>query len=108
MSHEERYRAVCDWPASVIPSSSGASAGAPTGSTFNGYSLMVRAAIAGQRVALGWHHIVGQLGEEARLMRVGSEEVTTERPFELPARPPALRKPAVIALRNWLIAAAAH
>lgn len=105
LSHEERYRARYDWPEWFIHHQVPVPVGS-TGPSFNDYSLVVRAAIAGQGVALGWHHIVGQLVEEGRLVRVGSQEVVTQRPFELLARPDALRRPAVVALRDWLIAAA--
>lgn len=43
---------------------------------------------------------------EGRLVRVESGKVLTERTFDLLARLDALRRPAVVALRDWLTAAA--
>lgn len=105
LSHEERYQPRFDWPA-WFSRHDIAQPAALTGPIFSDYSLVVRAAIAGQGVALGWHHIVTQLVEEGTLVRVGTEEAITDRPFELLARPISVRRPAVAALRDWLIAAA--
>jgi DNA-binding transcriptional LysR family regulator len=105
LSHEERYRQRFEW-ASWFGRLGVAHPAEPTGPSFNDYSLVVRAALAGQGVALGWHHIVVQLVHEGRLVRVGCEEVVTDQPFEILARPHAVRRPAVAALRDWLTAAA--
>ncbi len=105
LSHEERYRPRLDW-ASWFRRQGVAHAAASTSPSFNDYSLVVRAALAGQGVALGWHHIVVELVREGRLVRVGTAEVVTDRPFEILARPHAVRRPQVAALRDWLAAAA--
>lgn len=105
LSHEERYEPRFDWTRwfthfdMMSPSAS-------TGPTFSDYSLVVRAAIAGQGVALGWHHIVKQLVQEGTLVRVGANEIITNHPFELLARPTTVRRPAIAALRDWLITTA--
>ncbi len=105
LSHEERYEPRFDW-AAWFTHHNIAHPTASTGPSFSDYSLVVRAAIAGQGVALGWHHIVNQLLEEGTLVRVGIEEVVTDRPFELLARPTTMPRLAVTALRDWLIVAA--
>lgn len=105
LSHEERYQPRFDWP-SWFSHQHMAPPETSTGPSFSDYSLVVRAAIAGQGVALGWHHIVRQQVQEGRLVRVGTQEVMTDRPFELLARPDTARRPAVAALRDWLIAVA--
>lgn len=74
---------------------------------FSDYSLVVRAALAGQGVALGWHHIVRGLVDEGLLARIGRFEALTTEPFVILAQPIATVRPAVQALRDWLIDAAA-
>jgi DNA-binding transcriptional LysR family regulator len=72
---------------------------------FGDYALVIRAAIAGQGVALGWHHLVGELIADGVLARVGDRDVVTDRPLLVLARPAALQRPAVVALRDWLTGA---
>ena len=73
---------------------------------FGGYSLVIRAARAGQGVALGWDHLVRDMIRDGHLARVGSDEIVTENPLVVLARPASLTRPAVRALWHWLVATA--
>ena len=73
---------------------------------FSDYALVIRAAIAGQGVALGWHHLVEGLIADGALARVGDRDVVTDHPLLVLARPDALHRAAVLAMRDWLTAAA--
>jgi DNA-binding transcriptional LysR family regulator len=103
--HAERGRARFDWEdwfalhGQTPPT-------AVTALRFSDYSLVVRAALAGQGVALGWHHIVRDLVEDGFLARVSDREVVTDNPFVVLARPASLQRPAVRVLWDWLIASA--
>jgi DNA-binding transcriptional LysR family regulator len=74
---------------------------------FSDYALVVRAAIAGQGVALGWHHLVKDLIADGVLSQVGDCDVATDHPLVVLARPEALHRVAVLALRDWLTSSAA-
>lgn len=97
---EERYGARFDWgrwfrhhdlepPATRGPRS-------------NDYSVIVQAALDGQGVALGWMHITDPLVEQGRLVVVGGAPIVTGEPFVILGRP-GTRRPAVDALRRWLV-----
>src|SRR5699024_1278303 len=93
----ERHRARFDWDEwfdlhQLTPSA------AANSLRFSDYSLVVRAALAGQGVALGWHHIVRNLIVDGLLARVGMHEVITDHPFVLLTSPSSARRPAVRAL----------
>ena len=103
---EERYRPRFDWarwfdlhglPADRVAS----------GQRSNDYSIVVHAARSGQGVALGWLHIVEPLLAAGELVTVGDDVVTTDAPFAVVARPEALRRGGVDALRQWLLREAA-
>ena len=98
---EERYAPRFDWTrwfrhvgVDVV--------GELPGNRSNDYSLILQAALEGQGVALGWHHIVADLLTAGRLVEVGPS-VRTEQPFPILSRKrPALGADAS-ALRDWLI-----
>jgi DNA-binding transcriptional LysR family regulator len=71
--------------------------------TFNDYSTVVQAALDGQGVALGWHHIVTALVDDGRLARLDDRTVTTSSPFVVLTRPQLVEPPLVTSLRHWLI-----
>lgn len=73
---------------------------------FSDYALVIRAAVAGQGVALGWHHLVDDLIADGHLARVGDHDVVTDHPLLVLGRPEALRRAAVLALREWLVGGA--
>jgi DNA-binding transcriptional LysR family regulator len=97
---EERYSPRFDWPRwfryhdVVCPSSLG-------GYSSNDYSLILQAAIDGQGVALGWHHIVASLIDEGRLVAL-APPVRTERPFPILQHRHRTLSDGATALRDWL------
>jgi len=99
----ERYRPRMDWDRWL--SESGWD-GPPVaqGARFSDYSLTLHAAMAGQGIALGWHHIVGPLVASGDLVRIGASEVRTDRPFEILALADRPLSPAAASMRDWLIA----
>lgn len=103
--HPERHSSRYDWERWFAHHGEHR-APAATGPRFNDYSVVVRAALAGQGVALGWDHLVRGLVEDGQLARVGRREIRTDRPLVLLARPASLHRPAVRALHDWLLAAA--
>ncbi|MDL5160580.1 LysR substrate-binding domain-containing protein [Actinomycetospora termitidis] len=103
--HPERHSSRYDWQRWFAHHGHQRVAGA-TGPRFNDYSVVLRAALAGQGIALGWHHLVQDLVADGLLRRVGSSEVETGRPLVVLARPASLGRPAVRALHDWLLEAA--
>lgn len=72
----------------------------------NDYTVLLHAAMEGQGVGLGWHHLVGELVQQGRLVRPVAEEVTTDEPLWLNAPPGRALTSATEAFRNWLLATA--
>lgn len=105
--HTEQYRARFNWGRwfahHELPDP-----GRVDALQFSDYSLVVHAALVGQGVALGWHHIVRRLIDEGRLARVGSLEIRTSAPFVILTRPRAEARSAVRTLRDWLARTAAQ
>lgn len=73
------------------------------GQTCSDYFVALSAAIAGQGVALGWNHIVKDLLDDQRLMRLGSKQWHSDNAFTLVAPRRKALTPAVIALKDWLL-----
>ncbi len=69
----------------------------------NDYSLILQAALDGQGVALGWHHIVGGLVESGRLVRLSKRSVTTDEPFVILAKSEPIDGADAALFRAWLI-----
>jgi DNA-binding transcriptional LysR family regulator len=101
---EERYTERFDWHRWFASFPPGRPVDLDRGSSFSDYSTVVQAAIDGQGVALGWHHIVSGLVEEGRLSRLDDRLVTTDTPFVILTRPKRRDAPLVAAMREWLIA----
>ncbi|MEM8924769.1 MAG: LysR substrate-binding domain-containing protein [Actinomycetota bacterium] len=103
---EERYRPRFDWARWT-----GRHGLAPTDRApamiSNDYSLILHAALDGQGVALGWHHIVAPLVAAGRLHRLSPEVVTTDRPFKVLSRPGVADGEPAGRLRAWLVEEAA-
>lgn len=99
---EERYRPRFDWSGwlarfgVVLPRG-------PRLFSFTDYSIVIRAALEGQGVALGWRHIVASLLAEGRLLRPMPQSVLTERPLRIVAPRTRPLSPAAARLRDWLI-----
>jgi DNA-binding transcriptional LysR family regulator len=79
-----------------------------TGFEFNDYALSIRAAIAGEGVALGWDYLVGDLIAQGALVAPLPLPLSTGQAHWLLApRAPAMT-PAMARVRDWLIAASAR
>ena len=103
--HADRHTSRYDWATWFTRHGQSAPA-TISGTRFTDFSVVLRAALAGQGVALGWHHLVRDLVDGGLLARVGSGEVITDRPLVLLARPSSLNRPAVRVLHDWLLDAA--
>ncbi len=101
LAHEERYRPRFDWPRWFSSHGVELDRTLPR-PAFNDYSLVVHAALEGQGVALGWHHIVVELVAEGRLARVGGDDVVTDAGFEILADDGHPPSDAVAAVCDWL------
>lgn len=71
--------------------------------SFNDYSIVVQAAIEGQGVVLGWHHIVQPLIEQGKLVAPLSERIQTPAPFYVIAREEKPLSTESKALLEWLL-----
>lgn len=101
---EEPHRPAFDWRdwerAQNTPHRAG-------GLRINDYALVLQAALEGQGVAIGWAHLVDPLIAQGRLAPASAHQVRTGLGFHLVHRPEPL-SPAVAALRDWMISAAAQ
>ncbi len=71
---------------------------------FNDYSLLIRAALAGQGVALGWAGLIDSLLENGTLVRISRESVRSERGYFLACADP--KNVSARAVADWLLEAA--
>lgn len=100
---EERYESRFDWRSWF--KRVGVETSRPIdGAASNDYSIVLQAAIAGQGIALGWRHIVEPLFQSGALVKATPESVRTDHPFCIIAPESLPLRPAVAALRDWLIA----
>ncbi|MGC8525791.1 LysR substrate-binding domain-containing protein [Acidiphilium sp.] len=76
----------------------------PGDATFDTYSLVQQAAIAGQGIALGWHPLIAGALETGRLACAAAPPVTTGLGYYL-LENPARRPPGLAVFRDWLLAA---
>lgn len=98
---EERYRPRFDWVGWF--GHHGLQAGSLPGDRSNDYSLVIQAALEGQGVALGWHHIIADLIGTGRLVAL-AEPLVTDRPFAILHAARRAPRPDAVALRDWLVA----
>jgi LysR family transcriptional regulator, glycine cleavage system transcriptional activator len=103
--HTDRHTSRYDWPTWFTRHGHAAPA-AISGTRFTDFSVVLRAALAGQGIALGWDHLVRDLVADGLLARVGTSEIVTDRPLVLLARPTSFKRPAVRVLHDWLLASA--
>ena len=99
---QERHRSRMRWSEWFAAVGAGAPDGAGRGIT-NDYTVLLHAAMEGQGVGLGWHHLVGDLVRQGRLVRPVSEAVTTAEPLWLNAPPGRALNSATEVLRDWLL-----
>ena len=71
--------------------------------SFNDYSIVVQAAIEGQGIVLGWHHIVQPLIEQGKLVAPLRERIQTPAPFYVIAREDKPLRVEAKALLDWLL-----
>jgi DNA-binding transcriptional LysR family regulator len=73
------------------------------GLRLNDYALVIQAAIAGEGIAFGWHHIVSRLIEQGLLVRLLSASYAEGAGFHVvwPETPPLAGQAAEV--RDWLI-----
>ena len=71
--------------------------------SFNDYSIVVQAAIEGQGVVLGWHHIVQPLIEQGKLVAPLSQRIQTSTPFYVIAHEDKTLSTETQALLDWLL-----
>lgn len=70
----------------------------------NDYSMLVQLAISGQGVCLGWHHLVGRLVQEGKLIAVGEKQIVyKEKCHYLTYQEKMENNEAFTKLRSWLI-----
>jgi DNA-binding transcriptional LysR family regulator len=99
---QERHRSRMRWSEWLAAAGSGVLGGGGQGIT-NDYSVLLHAAMEGQGVALGWHHLVSDLVAQGRLVRPMAEAVTTDEPLWLNAPPGRSLDSATELLRDWLL-----
>ena len=100
---QERHRSRMRWSEWFQAVGRTAPEGAGQGIT-NDYTVLLHAAMEGQGVGLGWHHLVEDLVQQGRLVRPVAEAVTTAEPLWLNAPPGRALTSATEAFRDWLIA----
>lgn len=66
------------------------------------YSLVLQAALDGQGVALGWHHIVADLVDDGQLVAL-ADPVVTDTPFVILSSNRRPLSPGAAAFRRWLV-----
>jgi DNA-binding transcriptional LysR family regulator len=101
--HDNVFRHVvwADWfKAMNLPASE-----MSTGFEFNDYALSIRAALAGEGVALGWDYLVGDLLAQGDLVAPIPQPLSTGQAHWLITPRAAALTPAMARVRDWLIAA---
>lgn len=73
------------------------------GLVFQDSSMLVRAAVEGHGIALARHVLAASDVESGKLVRLFDIEVKCPQSYYLVCPPDALRKPQVLAFRNWLL-----
>jgi DNA-binding transcriptional LysR family regulator len=73
---------------------------------FSDYALVLKAALSGEGIALGWEHLVGDLLAEGQLVAPKAPVVTTNAGYWLIAPDAMPRTKGVLRLRDWLVAEA--
>jgi len=80
----------------------------PAGFDFNDYALAVRTAVAGEGVALGWDHLVGDLLASGELVAPLPRPVATGFAYWLVAPRASILSSAAIRVRDWVRAEVAR
>jgi DNA-binding transcriptional LysR family regulator len=80
----------------------------PAGFDFNDYALAIRTAVAGEGVALGWDHLVGDLLASGELVAPVPRPVATGLAYWLVASRASTLSAAAIRVRDWVRAEVAR
>ena len=99
---QERHRTRMRWSEWFRAVGAASPEGEEQGIT-NDYTVLLHAAMEGQGVGLGWHHLVDDLVQQGRLLRPVQEEVTTSEPLWLNAPPGRALTSAAEVFRDWLL-----
>lgn len=100
---EEPFRTAATWR-DWFDSVGFAGRQVPKGLQINDYVLVVQSVIAGQGVALGWHHLVEGLVEKGVLVRLTDHVLNTGRDFHVIWPRGAALSRAAQEVRDWLLA----
>ena len=100
---QERHRSRMRWSEWFRAVGAGVPDGMGEGIT-NDYTVLLHAAMEGQGVGLGWHHLVDDMVVRGMLVRPVLESVTTAEPIWLNAPAGRALTSATEALRDWLVA----
>lgn len=74
-----------------------------TGLRLNDYAVILQAAMEGEGVALGWHHLVQPLIDQGRLLRLCDAEMRTESGVYVVWPKHVKLSPAAVTVRDWLV-----
>ncbi|MED5600202.1 MAG: LysR substrate-binding domain-containing protein, partial [Actinomycetota bacterium] len=99
---QERHRSRMRWSEWFRAVGAGVPEGMGEGIT-NDYTVLLHAAMEGQGVGLGWHHLVDDMVARGMLVRPVLESVTTAEPMWLNAPAGRALTSATEALRNWIV-----
>lgn len=103
---DERYPSRFNWPRWF--EHVGVRVDRPLGGDHsNDYAVVVQAAMAGQGIALGWAHIVGDAMSDGRLVQVGDLRIRTDHPLVVLVRPDTAGEGPIGTVLRWLLEAAA-
>lgn len=72
------------------------------GLRLNDYAVILQAAMEGEGVALGWHHLVLDLIRRGRLQRLGEVEMRTDSGVYIVWSKHVTLSPAAVTVRDWL------
>lgn len=100
---EEPVREACNWPEWFASAGIGY---APRGRrlAINDYVLVIQAVLAGEGVALGWRHLIGQQVRSGQLIEVGGHALATGQAFHVVWPRSRELSAAAQRVREWLLA----
>ncbi len=100
---EEPVRKAADW-ATWFRSAGINAATANRGLSINDYVLVIQAAMEGQGVALGWHHLIGRMVESRLLVRLCDHALASGDAFHVIWPKTRTLSDHAAKVRDWLIA----
>jgi len=73
----------------------------PDAYLFSNYHFMIQAAMDGEGIALGWHHLVSDQIDAGRLCQIGSAQKHINSVYTLEYREDRIRKVQLAGVLNW-------